>query len=227
MAAVYKHCNAGFSTLWKYAQLSGVWSQPHINIVRWHVQTPTQIPSMQNNTQADTHTCVQWRELSLRYRFTPSCSQALTIGLTGIKLDTLPSQLDYTSDSVVIRLYYFAQTHLWKKYKHVPTHQIPVIVSPSLPSIPPFARVWCVFDVESLRSTSDRPSSRLRWTITRGKKNKYTAICLLCPSVWFNLCCVYGRWSMNLGALDVRPGRWWEISENTRRDPAADSDSSL
>lgn len=44
----------------------------------------------------------------------PSHSRALKIGLTGITLDILPIQLDYTSDSAFIRL--------CRKHRHVNAH---------------------------------------------------------------------------------------------------------
>lgn len=73
------------------------------------------------------HTSTITQKLSLRSSFTPSCSQALKIGLTGITLNTLPIQLDYTSDSAFIHLYRARRHHL-HAHTCTLTHRILLIV---------------------------------------------------------------------------------------------------
>lgn len=141
------------------------------------------------------HTYTVTQKLSLRSSSTPSCSQALKIGLTGITLSTLPIQLDYTSDSAFIHLYCtqtpFTCTHMNTHTPHSSNcHSAPI-------SIILFARACHIFVAQSalcaLLPAGQWPFSAEALVTNRMWRNRNSVIRLLCPSVQFNLCFVYGH----------------------------------
>ncbi len=151
---------------------------------------------MHKYTCAGTHTYTVTQKLSLRSSFTPSCSQALKIGLTGITLNTLPIQLDYTSDSAFIHLYCARRHHL-HAHTHTHTQHILLIVIPRLFLSSFFARVCHIFVAQSALCAAlpagHWPFSTEALVTNRMWRNKNLVIRLLCPSVQFNLCFVYGH----------------------------------
>lgn len=100
--------------------------QPHARVCRyWDKIIHTQLHTcwlQHMRTHARIHTTA--RE-TLQSCFTPSCSQALIIGLTWITLTTLPIQLDYTFDSAFIHLYC---AHRHTISMHTLAHHILLIV---------------------------------------------------------------------------------------------------
>lgn len=84
-----------------------------------------------------TQACWQTHTNCLRSFFTPSCCQALKIGLTRITRNTLPIQLDYTSETAFI--------HLCYAHACTFTHHSLLIVTLSLFLLSFLWSVWHIF----------------------------------------------------------------------------------
>lgn len=110
----------------KYAQLSATYKYCELACasticMQIFVQVDTCVVGITTHMHTTT-----WK-WSLKGSLTPSCSQALKIGLTGITLNTLPIQLDYTTDSAFIHLC-CAHTQTHRLNAHTCTYSVPISI---------------------------------------------------------------------------------------------------